>query len=73
MEGAVSTAVREALDQRGISVNKLARRLGISHSHLSRQLSGERPIPVKQAIEMANITGLPPATFMAATDKAGAA
>jgi len=51
--------VKTEIQKKGLKIVWVAQQLGLSHSHLSRQLSGERPITSQQAERMSTLLDLP--------------
>lgn len=56
--------VLQRMEDRGLSQTSLAERLGISHSTVSRYLSGKRPITLHALIRIAEVLELPPASLL---------
>ena len=60
----LETPLRRYLDSHGIRYQWMAERLGITPSHLSRLLSGERPLTIATAGRLSALFNEPAATFL---------
>ena len=64
-QGIVRTSpLREFLDSRMARYSSVAERLGVSTSHLSRVMDGERPLTPDLAERLATLFGVPASTFL---------
>jgi transcriptional regulator with XRE-family HTH domain len=61
--GALMAAERERSSARPTTIRQLAARLDVNQGHLSRMLSGTRPLPAKTIAAIAKIYGVAPDFF----------
>ncbi len=54
-----ATALGKTLESQGRHQRWLARQIGVSESHLSRVIAGERPLPQSQAEQVARVLAIP--------------
>lgn len=59
-----SSPLRAFLDARMVRYSSVAERLGISTSHLSRVMDGERPLTPELAERLGALFEVPPSTFL---------
>lgn len=55
----IGNKVREHKERKGLSTRELSKRLGISHSYLSRMENGKRVISAKRLEEISSILDVP--------------
>ena len=64
--------IEEAQHKTGLSQNKIAERIGLTHSNLSSVLAGRRRLPAEAAIELFDLTGIHPREILRAAVKTAA-